>query len=179
MKLLVFLACAAGLCAQESFSGGPALDTQIEQAVQDELIPGAVLLIGHDGRIVYRKAYGSRALVPQKEPMTVDTIFDAASLTKVIATTSCMMKLVEEGKVRINDPVTKYLPEFQGGHSDITVRNLMTHFSGLRPDLDLRPVWSGYETGIQKALIDKPTSPPGTRFVYSDINFILLGEIVH
>lgn len=179
MKLLVFLACAAGLCAQESFSGGPALDTQIEQAVHDELIPGAVLLIGHDGRIVYRKAYGSRALIPQKEPMTVDTIFDAASLTKVIATTSCMMKLVEEGKVRINDPVTKYLPEFQGGHSDITVRNLMTHFSGLRPDLDLRPAWSGYETGIQKALIDKPTSPPGTRFVYSDINFILLGEIVH
>ena len=179
MKLLAFLACAAGLCAQESFSGGPALDTQIEQAVQDELIPGAVLLIGHDGRIVYRKAYGSRALIPQKEPMTVDTIFDAASLTKVIATTSCMMKLVEEGKVRINDPVTKYLPEFQGGHSDITVRNLMTHFSGLRPDLDLRPVWSGYETGIQKALMDKPTSPPGTRFVYSDINFILLGEIVH
>ncbi len=75
--------------------------------------------------------------------------------------------------------MTKYLPEFQGGHSDITIRNLMTHFSGLRPDLDLKPAWSGYETGMQRALIDKPAGPPGVRFVYSDINFILLAEIVH
>ena len=111
--------------------------------------------------------------------MTLDTIFDAASLTKVIATTPSMMKLFEQGKIRLNDPVTNYLPEFQGGHSDITIRNLMTHFSGLRPDLDLKPAWSGYETGIQRALIDKPAGPPGVRFVYSDINFILLGEIVH
>ena len=88
------------------------------------------------------------------------------------------MKLFEQGKIRLNDPVTKYLPEFQGGHSDITIRNLMTHFSGLRPDLDLEPPWSGYETGIQRALIDKPAGPPGVRFVYSDINFILMGEIV-
>lgn len=179
MKILTFLVCAAALCAQDSFSGAAALDTQIEQAVHDDLIPGAVLVVGHDGQIVYHKAYGQRALVPNREPMTEDTIFDAASLTKVIATTSCMMKLVEEGKVRINDPVTKYLPEFQGGHSDITVRHLMTHFSGMRPDLDLRPAWSGYLTGIQKALADKPAGPPGVRFVYSDINFILLGEIVH
>ena len=180
MKIIfVLLACAASLCAQEAFTGGPALDAEINQAVQDHLIPGAVLVIAHDGRVVYRKAYGSRALVPQRELMTVDTIFDAASLTKVIATTSCMMKLVEEGKVRIGDPVTKYLPDFQGGHSDITVRNLMTHFSGLRPDLDLKPAWSGYETGIQRALTDKPQGPPGVRFVYSDINFILVGEIVH
>lgn len=179
MKIIAFLACAACLWAQDSYPAAGALDTQIEQAVHDELIPGAVLLIGHDGQIVYRKAYGERALIPKRETMTLDTVFDAASLTKVIATTSCMMKLVEEGKVRISDPVTKYLPEFQGGHSDITVRNLMTHFSGLRPDLDLKPAWSGYETGIQKALIDKPAGPPGVRFVYSDINYILLGEIVH
>src|SRR5262249_22245156 len=125
-----------------------------------------------------RKAYGQRALVPGREAMTIDTIFDAASLTKVIATTSCVMKLFEEGKIRIADPVTTYLPEFQGGKSDITIRDLMTHFSGLRPDLDLTPVWSGYETGIRRALIDKPTNPPGVRFVYSDINFELLGEIV-
>ena len=89
------------------------------------------------------------------------------------------MKLFEQGKIRLNDPVTKYLPEFQGGHSDITIRNLMTHFSGLRPDLDLEPAWSGYETGIHRAFIDKPVGPPGIRFVYSDINFILMGEIVH
>src|SRR5260370_42073123 len=111
--------------------------------------------------------------------MTVNPIFDAASLTKVVATTSCLMKLFEDGKLRLNDRVTEYLPEFQGGKSEITIRNLMTHFSGLRPDLDLKPPWSGYETGIQKALIDKPAGPPAVRFVYSDINFILMGDIVH
>jgi uncharacterized protein YbbC (DUF1343 family)/CubicO group peptidase (beta-lactamase class C family) len=164
--------------AQETFAGSPAIDAAINKAVQDGLIPGAVMIGGKDGKILHRKAYGQRALVPAREAMTVDTIFDAASLTKVIATTSCIMKLFEEGKIRIADPVTAYLPEFQGGKSDITIRDLMTHFSGLRPDLDLTPAWSGYETGIHRALIDKPTNPPGVRFVYSDINFELLGEIV-
>lgn len=168
----------APLRAQETFAGSPALDAAIEQAVHDGLIPGAVLVAGRDGKILHRKAYGSRALLPAREPMTVDTIFDAASLTKVIATTSSVMKLFEAGKIRIADPVTAYLPEFQGGKSDITIRELMTHFSGLRPDLDLTPAWSGYETGIGRALIDKPAGPAGVRFVYSDINFELMGEIV-
>jgi uncharacterized protein YbbC (DUF1343 family)/CubicO group peptidase (beta-lactamase class C family) len=172
MRILLLLSCAGALSAQPNF------DPPIEQAVKDGLIPGAVLLVGHDGKVVYRKAYGERALIPKREPMTVDTIFDAASLTKVIATTSAVMKLFEQGKIRLNDPVTKYLPEFQGGHSDITIRNLMTHFSGLRPDLDLEPSWRGYETGIHRALVDKPAGQPGLRFVYSDINFILMGEIV-
>ena len=154
------------------------LDSEIDAAVSSGLIPGAVLVIGSDHGIVYRKAYGLRAVVPQREPMTLDTIFDAASLTKVIVTTTCAMKLFEQGKLRFDDPVTRYLPEFQNGKSEITVRNLMTHFSGLRPDLDLSPRWTGYETGIKKALVDKPTTPPGTRFVYSDINFLLVGEIV-
>jgi uncharacterized protein YbbC (DUF1343 family)/CubicO group peptidase (beta-lactamase class C family) len=179
MRILLLLAASACLWAQQPFTGGAAIDEQIEQAVHDGLFPGAVLLIGHDGKIAYRKAYGERALLPKREPMTVDTIFDAASLTKVIATTPSVMKLFEEGKIRLNDPVTRYLPEFQGGHSEITIRNLMTHFSGLRPDLDIKPAWSGYETGIHRALIDEPTRPPGVRFVYSDINFVLLGEIVH
>jgi uncharacterized protein YbbC (DUF1343 family)/CubicO group peptidase (beta-lactamase class C family) len=169
-------ACSYGWAG--TFPGGPALDDVIEQAVRDNRIPGAVLVVGHAGEIVYRKAYGHRAIMPSSEPMTADTIFDCASLTKVVATTSALMKLFEEGKLRLNDRVTEYLPEFQGGKSDITVRNLVTHFSGLRPDLDLEPAWSGYETGIRRALIDKPAGPPGTRFVYSDINFILLGEIV-
>jgi CubicO group peptidase (beta-lactamase class C family) len=137
MKLLIALfAIALSVPAQETFSGSPALDAAIEKAVHDGLIPGAVLVagvvVGHDGKILHRKAYGSRALVPSREPMTVDTIFDAASLTKVIATTSSIMKLFEEGKLRIADPVTAYLPEFQGGRSEITIRDLMTHFSGSR-----------------------------------------------
>jgi len=179
MRPLLLFVCAGSLAAQSTFPGAAAVDEQINQAVSSGLIPGAVLVVGHSGAMVYRKAYGERALIPQREPMTVDTIFDAASLTKVIATTPSLMKLFEEGKLRINDPVTKYLPDFQGGKSDIQIRDLMTHFSGLRPDLDLKPAWSGYETGIHRALIDKPTRPPGLRFVYSDINFILLGEIVH
>ncbi len=165
-----------------NISGFPAsadLDAAIDQAVLNDEVPGAVLVVGYQGKIVHRRAYGNRALVPNKEPMTLDTIFDAASLTKVVATTPSLLKLIEEGKLRLNDPVTRYLPEFQGGKSDILVRHLVTHFSGMRPDLDLEPAWSGYETGIQKALVDKPVFPPGARFVYSDINFILLGEIVH
>jgi len=177
MKAFVFLAAAA-IAFSQTYSASPALDAAVEQAVHDGLIPGAVLIAGQSGKILHRKAYGDRALIPAHEPMTVDTIFDAASLTKVIATTPSLMKLFEQGKLRIGDPVTNYLPEFQGGKSDITIRDLMTHFSGLRPDLDLEPPWSGYETGIRRALIDKPASPPGSHFVYSDINFELLGEIV-
>jgi uncharacterized protein YbbC (DUF1343 family)/CubicO group peptidase (beta-lactamase class C family) len=180
--MLAGLFCSGVLFAQSfapsQFTGGPALDAAIEQAVKDDQIPGAVLVVGNNGAIVYQKAYGWRSLTPGKEAMTMDTIFDAASLTKVVATTSCIMKLVEDGKIRLVDKVTQYLPEFQNGKSDITLKHLLTHFSGLRPDVDLAPEWQGYETGIQKALIDKPVSPPGMRFVYSDINFILLGEIV-
>lgn len=179
MKALLFIAGLPLAALAQMFTGGPALDSVIEQAVKDQLIPGAVVVVGHDGEVVYRKAYGSRSLVPQREPMTLDTIFDAASLTKVIATTSCMMKLLESGQVRLTDKVTQYLPEFQGGKSDVTVRDLMVHFSGLRPDLDMPPKWTGYDTGVKLALADKPANPPGVKFVYSDINFILLGEIVH
>jgi uncharacterized protein YbbC (DUF1343 family)/CubicO group peptidase (beta-lactamase class C family) len=162
----------------QSYSGSAAIDNTIEEAVKAGQIPGAVCLIGQPGKVLHFKAYGSRALVPAKEAMTLDTIFDAASLTKVVATTSSVMKLFEEGKIRLNDKVTTYLPGFQNGKSDITVRHLLTHFSGMRPDLDLQPEWSGYETGVNKAMVDKPVAQPGERMIYSDINFILLGEIV-
>jgi uncharacterized protein YbbC (DUF1343 family) len=176
--LLVGIVAITAAFAQDSFPASKALDAQIDQAIHDGLIPGAVLLVGHDGEIAYRKAYGSRAIVPSREPMTLDTIFDIASLTKVIATTPAIMKLYEQGKIRLTAPVTAYLPEFQGGNSGVTVRDLMTHYSGLPPDLVLDPPWSGYETGIAKAMRVKPANPPGEKFVYSDINFELLGEIV-
>ena len=179
MKLLPLAALCCAAAAAQTFPKAADLDAAIDQAVREDKIPGAVLLVGHQGKVVYRKAYGYRALIPAKEPMTADTIFDIASLTKIIATTSGLMKLYDQGKFRLDDPVTRYLPGFQGGRSRITVRDLATHFSGLRPDLDLQPAWRGYETGIRKALIDKPANPPETKFVYSDINFILLGEMVH
>ena len=128
--------------------------------------------------MVYRKAYGKRALVPQAEAMTTDTIFDCASLTKVVATTSSLMKLYQEGKFRLNDKITDYIPEFQGGKSEITLRNLFTHFSGLKEDVPLTTPWTGYMTGINLACTFKPGGAPGVRYVYSDINFILLGELV-
>ncbi len=179
MKLLCWAAFAATALSAQSFSGAQAVDDAINQAIAAGRLPGAVLIAGHDGQAIYRKAYGYRALVPQREAMTVDTIFDCASLTKVIATTSSLMKLFEQGKFRLNDKITDYIPEFQGGKSDITIRNLFTHFSGMAPDVPLKPEWSGNETGLHLAYVDKPAGPPGVRFVYSDINFILLGELVH
>ena len=180
MKSLVCAALAlSALHAQTTFPAAQALDQVIQEAITEGRLPGAVLLIGHDGHVVYRKAYGRRAILPASEPMTVDTIFDCASLTKVIATTSSLMKLYEQGKFRLNDKITDYIPEFQSGKSDITLRNLFTHFSGLQPDVPLKEPWTGYETGIKLACTFPPAGPPSTRFVYSDINFILLGELVH
>jgi len=154
------------------------IDAMVQDAVQTNIIPGAVLVVGHANQVVFQKAYGFQSLVPNKEPMQLNTIFDIASLTKVTATTPSIMRLFEQGKLRLDDPVIKYLPEFQGGKSDLTIRLLMTHFSGLAPDVDLVPRWSGYQTGIDKALTTKPIGPGGMKFVYSDINFLLLGEIV-
>jgi uncharacterized protein YbbC (DUF1343 family)/CubicO group peptidase (beta-lactamase class C family) len=154
------------------------IDAMIQDAIQTNLIPGAVVVVGHNNEVVFQKAYGLRSLAPTREPMEMNTIFDIASLTKVTATTPSLMRLFEQGKLRIDDPVIKYLPEFQGGKSDLTIRLLMTHFSGLAPDVDLVPKWTGYQTGIEKALTTKPFAPAGTKFIYSDINFLLLGEIV-
>jgi len=179
MKLICGAILTVWAAAAQTFSGAQALDDAINQAVQEGKMPGAVVVVGHDGKVVYRKAYGNRALVPHVESMTADTIFDCASLTKVVATTSSMMKLLELGKFRLNDKVTDYLPEFQGGKSDVTIRNLFTHFSGLQPDVPLKPEWSGYQTGLRLAFTFKPAGPPAARFIYSDIKFLLLGEIVH
>jgi CubicO group peptidase (beta-lactamase class C family) len=155
------------------------VDAVIEQAIHDGNIPGAVLLVGHNGQVICRKAYGNRALEPRREPMTPETIFDLASLTKVVATTTAVMKLVEQGKIRLNDPVAKYLPEFgQNGKEDITVRQLLTHYSGLEPDLDLKTIWEGKETAYQMAFGEAPEAPPGSRFSYSDVNFIVLGALL-
>jgi uncharacterized protein YbbC (DUF1343 family) len=179
---VAILAAAAlftpGLLAQERYEGSEDLDRTMEEAVASRRIPGGVLLVGQGDRILHRTAYGQRALVPSVEPMTADTIFDVASLTKIVATSAALMKLFEQGRIRLTDPVTAYLPEFQGGRSGINIRHLMAHYSGLRPDLDLIPGWSGYEEGVRRALVDKPAAAPGQRFIYSDINYILLCEIV-
>jgi len=155
------------------------VDSIIQQAVIDKNIPGAVLVVGHNGTVIYRRAYGYRALEPRRELMSADTIFDMASLTKVIATNTAVMQLFELGKVRLNDPVAKYIPEFaQNGKDDITVRQLLTHYSGLAPDIDLTPQWDSKEAAYRLAFADTPAQAPGSAFVYSDTNFITLGALV-
>ena len=155
------------------------IDTAVNQAIADKKTPGVVVVVGRGDTVVFRKAYGRRALTPQAEEMTVDTIFDLASLTKVVATTTAVMMLVEDGRIRLTDPVASFIPEFgKYGKERVNVRDLLIHMSGLRPDLDLGDPWTGADTAIKRAGDETLTSPPGRRFVYSDIDFFLLGEIV-
>jgi uncharacterized protein YbbC (DUF1343 family) len=150
------------------------LDQTIERAIAQHNVPGAVYHLERGGK-VYEKAYGKRALVPHEEAMTRDTIFDAASLTKVVATTPAIWLLIERGKIELDAPLNRYIAEARG---DVTIRHLLTHTSGLRPDLDLKEPWSGYGTAIAMAVREEPINAPGYVFRYSDINFELLGEVV-
>ena len=155
------------------------LDRVVKDAIRNGETPGAVVLVGRRGKIVYRKAFGDRAREPQPEPMTVDTIFDVASMTKVMATATSILILVEEGRISLTDRVAQYLPDFaEHDKGRITILQLLTHFSGLRPDLDLDEPWEGYETGVEKALGERLVAVPGSEFIYSDINYIVLAEIV-
>src|SRR5215470_13231542 len=155
------------------------VDALVQQEVTAQGITGAVLLIGHDGKVVHQKAFGLRATSPRAERMTLDTIFDLASLTKVVATAPSVMRLVQFGQIRLNDQVSHYIPEFAAnGKQSITIRELLTHYSGLRGDLDLNVPWEGEQEGFRRAHEEKLERPPGVQFLYSDINFIELGELV-
>ena len=155
------------------------LDAVIEDAIEQRQCPRAVVLIGHHGKVVYKKAYGMRSLEPSRERMTLDTIFDVASLTKVVATTPSVLRLLELGQIRLNDTVATYLPEFaQNGKQDVTIRQLLTHYSGLPGDLNLKIEWTGKETAMQMAFAEQLITPPGAVFRYSDINFETLGFLV-
>src|SRR6266581_6012087 len=154
------------------------IDGAINQAIAEKQCPGGVLWLEHRGTS-YHKAYGNRALVPATEPMTEDTIFDAASLTKVLACTPAIMLLVQRGEVKLDERAQTYIPEFTGdGKEAITVRQLLTHTSGLRPDIETRTDWHGQKAAIEKACEERLQAKPGSVFRYSDINFFVLGEIV-
>jgi uncharacterized protein YbbC (DUF1343 family) len=155
------------------------IDRVVNEAIKEKQLPGAVVFVGRGDRVIYKQAIGNRAVSPSVEPMTENTIFDLASLTKVVATTTSVMILVEEGRIRLNDRVSTYLPGFERyGKAPITVRHLMTHMSGLRPDVDLAYDWEGNDAAIKLAFEEVPGSAPNERFVYSDIGYFLLGEIV-
>jgi len=179
LLLFVLLFSSAAFSQTSLDSRLAVLDPIINDAVTQQQIPGAVLVVGHDGQVVYRKVYGSRAIEPRREAMTLDTVFDCASLTKVVVTATAIMQLWEQGKFRMSDPVAKYLPEFgQNGKQDITIRQLLVHYSGLAPDLDLAKKWEGKETAYRMAFEALPERAPGAAFVYSDINFVVLGALV-
>ncbi len=176
--LLLFMEASCGKLLAQSASFAD-VDEIMNAAIAQGTIPGGVVLVGHDGRVVYRKAYGMRSLEPDKEAMTVDTIFDLASITKCVATATSVMQLMQQGKVRLNDTVASYLPEFaKNGKKDITVRLLLTHFSGLTEDLDLRTPWTGRDVAYQMTMEQTPVFSPGSRFSYSDINYAALGFLV-
>ncbi|MBT4903441.1 MAG: DUF1343 domain-containing protein [Verrucomicrobia bacterium] len=155
-----------------------AIDEVIEGTITAGRVPGVVVRIEHGGA-VYQKSYGAKAVAPEFLPMTYDTIFDSASLTKVIATAPAIMLLAERGKLRLDDKVDHWITNFKAhGKGAVTIRHLLTHTSGLRPSLSSKPSWSGLAKAIDLAKEERLTAQPGTKFRYSDINFILLGEIV-
>jgi CubicO group peptidase (beta-lactamase class C family) len=155
------------------------IDAIVDAAIERRELPGAVVLVGEGDRILYLKAFGRRAVEPTPEAMTVDTIFDAASLTKVVATTTSVMQLVEQGYLRLRDPVAKYVPAFNTRTKNrITIGQLLTHTSGLAPDLPLNVAFRGTDEAIRRAGLSTLAATPGTKLIYSDINFFLLGYIV-
>ncbi len=156
---LLFLLLSA--CATFRAPQLPAIDRAIENAIAEKRIPGGVLWMEQDGR-TYVRAYGNRALVPQVEKMTVDTIFDAASLTKGVATASSIYVLMQRGLIALDAPVQQYLPEYHV--PEVTIRHLLTHTSGLRAGGD---PWT-----------ERPLNRPGVVFRYSDMNYMILGRVV-
>jgi len=162
---------------------GPRL-SQIDEVVAKDIaehrLPGAVVLVARNGRVVKRSAYGARTTEPSREAMTTDTVFDLASLTKVVATATSIMILVERGKVRLSDSLSTYIPEIKGEVRErITIEMLLTHRAGYAPDFDLKERWTGYDEAIKRLIHEPLRNPPGARFVYSDIGYIALGEVVH
>ena len=172
--------------APAQFSGDPGFDPgklkelnqSLAEAVKRKEIPGAVVWLERQGKR-WGNEFGYRSLDPVTRPMVVDTIFDAASLTKVMATAPAIMLLVQDGKLDVEAAAHQWLPEFTGeGKEKITLRQMLTHTSGLKPGIGPGPAWEGYEAGIARAMTEPVQAAPGLEFHYSDLNFILLGEVV-
>ena len=156
---------------------------EIDQHIADGItagdLPGCVVLIAHRGAIVWRKAYGQQQVQPTPELLTTEAIFDLASLTKPIATATSIMHLVEAGQLNLDERVATYWPEFGvHGKAAITLRQLLTHQSGLIADNALRDYLTDPETSMQNIAALKLVAPPGERFIYSDVGFLVLGELI-
>ncbi|EAQ82449.1 serine hydrolase domain-containing protein [Blastopirellula marina] len=158
---------------------GSKIASKVQEALEAKKMPGCVVAIARQGKVVYLQAFGNRQIEPSVEPMKVDSVFDMASLTKPIVTATCIMQLVEAGKIDLDAPVLQYLSEFRGhGKEAITVRQLLIHVSGLTPDNALRDYDNGWSAAYAKICDLTLLSEPGKQFRYSDVGFLLLGEIV-
>lgn len=178
LRTFVSLCLCVSLLSAAEFQNPDRLDAAIQSEIEKKNLPGAVVHL-ESNVTQYTKALGQRALEPQPEPASADTIYDAASLTKVLATAPAITLLIERGKLDPDKPVATYIPDFAAeGKESITVKHLLTHTSGLRPGLSRATDWSGADTALKLACAEKPQRPPGKVFVYSDINFIVLGELV-
>ncbi|MFG0332497.1 MAG: serine hydrolase domain-containing protein [Maioricimonas sp. JB049] len=155
------------------------IDPIIEEGLREGQMAGCVVLVGRKGKIVYEKAFGERQSEPVSVPMTEDTVFDLASLTKPVATATSVMHLFEQGHVKLDEPVATYIPEFAAnGKDELTLVDLLTHQGGLIPDNSIRDYEGDPATAIEKTLATKPIASRGERFIYSDVGFIVLAEVV-
>lgn len=155
------------------------IEAVVSQAIDERKCPGCVVAIGRNSQLGYLRAFGNRALEPAPTPMTIDTVFDLASLTKPMATATSVMKLVEAGKLKLSDRVSQHLPEFGSEGKDvITVEQLLIHQGGLIADNSIADYQLGPATAWQRVAGLKLTAPVGTKFIYSDVGFIVLGELV-
>ena len=156
-----------------------AIERIVAEGIREGQMPGAVVLIADQDRVLYQCAFGDRQVKPEREPMTLDTVFDMASLTKPVATATSVMRLIQQGKVDPQAPVSDYLPEFANeGKESITVAELLLHVGGLIPDNALRDYHDGLEKSWERICALKPIASPGEKFAYTDVGFIVLGKLV-
>ncbi len=151
----------------------------VTTGVAEGKMPGCVVCVGRKDEILLLKAYGNKRLEPSIDPMTVETVFDMASITKPVATATSIMQLIERGKLSLSDKVSSIFPAFaQNDKETITVQDLLLHRSGLIPDNAMSDYQDGPEKAWERICELKLVAPIGTAFKYSDVNFIVLGKIV-
>jgi CubicO group peptidase (beta-lactamase class C family) len=155
------------------------IDVEVEREIVAKRLPGCVVLVGRQGHVAFLKAFGQRQVAPKTVPMTTDTVFDLASITKPVATATSLMILVQQGRLQIRDRVAQHIPEFgQNGKDRITVLQLLTHQSGLIPDNELEDFKDGADKAYERIFALRPLADPGAQFLYSDVGFLVLGALV-
>jgi uncharacterized protein YbbC (DUF1343 family)/CubicO group peptidase (beta-lactamase class C family) len=155
------------------------IDLVVQESITKGRLPGAVVVVVRQGKTAFRKVYGARSKQPTEAPMTIDTVFDLASLTKPVATATSLMILLEQGKLRLADPVARYLPDFgQNGKDKVTVEQLLLHTGGFIADNPVSDYGGGRKQALERIYRLAPVAEPGTKFTYSDVGFIVLGELV-